>query len=257
MSYGKFLSRFLDEAPIASDDRRRKPARTLERNELGLSVASELANPGPLTSKCRKFARSRGDVYVRDTLQQALKQMTAWAASGGVISYDPLASWKKIPRKSEKRKRSAFLPEQVRAILEAAAARSYDSRSEPKQLPTWPTPTQRRPPRWTPMWTSFAAPPVLMLLQQNGKTPKSLTWGRLRMEPARGFKPRTCALRMRVDHRIRAESADLSLPHPLKPVSSCTSCCTFCCTRTCQTRMRRASVSCRRRNWVVFERLAS
>jgi len=123
MSYGKFLSRFLDEAPIASDDRRRKLARILERNELGLSIVSELANPGPLTSKCRKLARSRGDVYVRDTLQQALKQMTAWAASGGVISYDPLASWKKIPRKSEKRKRSAFLPEQVRAILEAAGER--------------------------------------------------------------------------------------------------------------------------------------
>jgi len=123
ISYGKLVSRFLDESPISSDDRRRLLARVLERNELRLTVVSELASPGPLTSKCRKLAQDRGDVYVRDTLQQMLKQMTAWAAGEGIISFDPLASWRRIPRKSEKKKRLAFLPEQVRGILEAAVER--------------------------------------------------------------------------------------------------------------------------------------
>jgi integrase len=123
MAYAELVEKFLNEAPISSDERRNKLSRVLRGNDLDLRTVSELAKPGPLTAKCRAIAVQRSDVYVRDTLQQALKQLTAWSASVGVLPFDPLSGWARLPRTSEKEKRRAFLPEEVRAILEAAAER--------------------------------------------------------------------------------------------------------------------------------------
>ena len=74
MSYNELVAKFLAEAPISSDDRRRSLARVLERNELDIRVVSELANLGPLMKRCLALVRSTSDVYVRDDVQAALKQ---------------------------------------------------------------------------------------------------------------------------------------------------------------------------------------
>ncbi len=46
------------------------------------------------------------------------------------------------------------------------------------------------------MWTSFVRTPGLVPFWRNEEARKPLARGRIGVEPARGFEPRTCALRM-------------------------------------------------------------
>ncbi len=123
LPYKDFVARFLAEAPISSDERRHRLAQVLERNELKIGIVSELTKRGKLTARCRAVAKTQGDVYVTQTLQPFVKQLSAWAASIDLLPYDPLVKWKKLPRTTPRKKRRAFLPEEVRAILGAADER--------------------------------------------------------------------------------------------------------------------------------------
>ena len=135
MSYDKLVEKFLAEAPISTDDRRRSLARVLKRNELKVRVVSELANLGPLTKRCLALVKSSSDVYVRDDVQAALKQMVSWAASVGVLPMNPLAEWRSIPRTSEVESRRALRPEEARAIMSAAdELDEMNARSQPLSI---------------------------------------------------------------------------------------------------------------------------
>ena len=123
MSYVDFVAKFIDEALISSERRRKRLKQVLERNELELQVVSDFTELGQMTAQCQKVEKTRGDVYVRQTLQPALKQLTSWAASIGLLPHSPLANWRKIPRRTEPKRRRAFLPDQVNAILAAADER--------------------------------------------------------------------------------------------------------------------------------------
>lgn len=123
MSFPEIVEKFLEEAPISSDRRRKRLKQVLERNDLGLDVVSDFSDLGKMTARCRKVVPKRGDVHVGHTLQPALKQLTAWATSVGLLPHDPLSKWKKIQRQTEPRKRHAFLPDEVNGITAAANER--------------------------------------------------------------------------------------------------------------------------------------
>jgi integrase len=120
MPYSKLAEKFVNEAPLASDARRTDLQRWLTRNHLNLQVGSDLSDLGKLTAGCRKLLEKQSDDYVIRCLQLPLKQLSRWAASIGLLPYDPLAAWKRMPWSGHKKRRRAFLPDEVRAIFSAA-----------------------------------------------------------------------------------------------------------------------------------------
>src|SRR5579862_3054694 len=120
VSYEEAVARFLKESPIPSDVRRDQLKLDLGRNLLNLHVLAELGNIGTLTTKCHRLLDNHKDIYVIKNVQQPLKQLAAWCASVGLLPYNPLAAWKKLRRSSEEKRPRAFLPGEIRAILEAA-----------------------------------------------------------------------------------------------------------------------------------------
>ena len=84
----------------------------------------------------------------------------------------------------------------TKSIILLVVALGCGLQSELKPLPTRDRSAHERPPRWTPKWTSFAGTSVLAGSRRKVRAPKSLTRGRIGVEPALGFEPRTCALRM-------------------------------------------------------------
>ena len=119
MPYKDLVSRFLAEGQIASDTRRAALQYSLEKNFLGLRVGSELGDIGKLTGRCRRLLATQKDVFIRKHIQQPTKQLSRWAASVGLLPFDPLSLWKLIPRTSRARMRRAFTPEEIRAIFSA------------------------------------------------------------------------------------------------------------------------------------------
>jgi len=120
MKYGDLVKSFLAEGQIASDKRRAALRYSLEKNFLGVKVGSELGDIGKLTSRCRRLLATTKDVFIRKHIQQPTKQLSRWAASVGLLPYDPLSLWKLIPRTSRARTRRAFTPNEIRAIFSAA-----------------------------------------------------------------------------------------------------------------------------------------
>ncbi len=120
LPYSKLVARFAEEAPIASEDRRAFLESCLLRNSLRLRVGVDLAHLGKLTAGCKRLLSHHADTFVIRRVQEPLKQLTRWAASIGLFPYDPLAFWKRLPRRSEMRRRRAFLPDEMREILSAA-----------------------------------------------------------------------------------------------------------------------------------------
>ncbi len=105
---------------ISSEARRKCLRQYLEKNPLNLEVGAELSQVGPLTQKCHALMITHGEGYVRKRVQQALKQLTTWAASVGVFPYDPLATWKRFPRTQPARKKRAWQPDEMQSFFDAA-----------------------------------------------------------------------------------------------------------------------------------------
>ena len=121
--YTDLVSRFIVEAPLSSETRRKELKRVLTLNPLGVCLGSDLARPGALSAMCRELIEKKkcSDEYVRKSIQQPLKQVASWAAGDGrVFPYDPLASWKLMVRTSNVKKKGVFTPVEMRAILKAA-----------------------------------------------------------------------------------------------------------------------------------------
>ena len=121
--FDKLVDRFLREASISTPTRRERLRRVLERNELNIQSAAELTDRGKLSIACQALAGTRGSHYVIFDVQRALKQLTRWA-NGNVLPLDPLQTWERLPWTGHKKRRRAFLPDEMRAIL--AAADEYD-----------------------------------------------------------------------------------------------------------------------------------
>lgn len=122
MNYEELVSRFLAEAPISSSLRRESLRRTFYKNYLELQVGADLAHVGKLTARCMKLIQ---DGVVQDhfavfSIQASLKQMSRFLASAGLLPYDPLSAWKRLPWRGHHKRRRAFLPEEARAVLAAA-----------------------------------------------------------------------------------------------------------------------------------------
>ena len=123
ISYSDLVKRFVAEAPLSSESRRKELKRVLTLNPLGVCLGSDLARPGALSAACRELLEKEkcSDEYVRKSIQRPLKQMASWAASEGkVFPYNPLASWKLLVRTSDVKKKGIFTPAEMRAILKAA-----------------------------------------------------------------------------------------------------------------------------------------
>jgi len=120
MTYNDLVRQFLAEGQIASEQRRASLKYALELNLLGLQVGAELSDIGKLTGRCRRLLKNTKDVFIRKCVQQPVKQLARWAASVGLLPYDPLAHWKLVARTSRARHRRAFTPEEIRAIFAAA-----------------------------------------------------------------------------------------------------------------------------------------
>ena len=125
-TYAQLVERFIEGAVISSKQRRALLTRVLEKNHLHIKVAADLARIEKLNAECRRITEGGKFTahYVAFYIQRPLKQLTRWAASMGLLPYDPLAAWKQIPWGSHK-KRRPFEPQEMRAIVEAA--REYDS----------------------------------------------------------------------------------------------------------------------------------
>lgn len=136
-SYETLVQRFLEEAPLASESRRKEVARVLQKNDLGLVVAADLNDPGLLNARSRKAldeGRSSA-VNLVNRVQPILKQLTRWAYEVNVLPSNPLVRWRKLPFRFERSRRRAFRPEEIRAILAGAREldRMYD-RKHPVEL---------------------------------------------------------------------------------------------------------------------------
>lgn len=123
MPYQDLVAKFLAEAPIASEKQRAALRRILEGNELKLQVTADLGNVGKLNARCLKLRTEgqRSDYHVTLRLQKFLKQLSRWAASIGLLPYDPLQAWKRLPFAGHKKQRRAYKPAEMEAILKAAA----------------------------------------------------------------------------------------------------------------------------------------
>lgn len=122
MPYATLVQTFLAQAPIATERRRKQLRRVLERNELHLQVAADLAHTGALTQKLLKVSQATGTHYARFNVQAFLKQLTAWAASARVLPTDPLAHWARIAWEGRELIRRPLEPHEMAAILERAEA---------------------------------------------------------------------------------------------------------------------------------------
>ena len=120
MPYSKLVERFLADAPISSDVRRVRLKGYLEKNLACMAIGADFTAKGRLTGAARKIAHEHGESYVIRCIQEPLKQVAAWAASIGLFPYDPLHSWKRLPRTKARVRRRAYGPNEVRAILTAA-----------------------------------------------------------------------------------------------------------------------------------------
>ncbi|MCK6470904.1 MAG: hypothetical protein L6Q80_09245 [Dehalococcoidia bacterium] len=123
MSYKKLVERFIAEFPFSSDARKSYVQKILERNECGIQIGADLSHVGRLTAKCLRIKTQRGDHYTVFAVQSLLKQLSRWAASIGLLPFDYLSAWKRLPWQGHRRRR-AFVPEEAREILRAAA--DYD-----------------------------------------------------------------------------------------------------------------------------------
>jgi integrase len=127
MPYPELVERFLEEAPIRSQNRWKYLKCVLERNELGLRVGADLAQAGKLTAEAKRLlARKDEDgkqkctlQYVRGHVQGSLKQLSRWAASVSLLPFDPLAAWSRLPWDGPSKRRRAFTPDEIRAVLAA------------------------------------------------------------------------------------------------------------------------------------------
>lgn len=121
LAYEELVKKFVQDAPITSDDRRNDLRRMLERNPLRLTAVAELFDKSRLTSACRELANGKFRCCCWRSVQAPLKQMTAWAASVDVIPYDPLGAWKKLPWRKTRKRTRAFSVEEMRELLCAVA----------------------------------------------------------------------------------------------------------------------------------------
>jgi len=124
-SYADLVRQFIEGSVIASEHRRDRLEKVLKQNHLGIKVGADLANAGKLTAECRRLSEN-GAVsrhYAAFSIQRPLKQLSRWAASVGILPYDPLATWKQLPWGAHK-KRRPLEPNEMQAILAAAA--EYD-----------------------------------------------------------------------------------------------------------------------------------
>lgn len=96
MPFLEMIKRFLQEASISTDRRRKQLQQILERNELGAQCGADLAQSGRLTVAARALATKKGTHYARFSVQSAYKQLSRWAASVQLLPYDPLAAWKRL-----------------------------------------------------------------------------------------------------------------------------------------------------------------
>lgn len=121
MRYETMVGRFLAEAPLSTERRKKYLKQVLEKNFLGLRVGADLAHLGKLTARCQKLVAEKQttDHFAVFSVQAPVKQLSRWAASVGLLPYDPLNAWKRLPWGGQKRIRRAFTPEEMRAILEA------------------------------------------------------------------------------------------------------------------------------------------
>jgi len=122
MEYETLVSRFAKEAPLSSKARRTRLESALLGNGLDLRRARDLCNRQRLSAACTALARDGRDEHVRKDVQAPLKQMAKWAAECGVLPFNPLADWPLIKRTSEVVHRRALRPDEMKAILKAAAA---------------------------------------------------------------------------------------------------------------------------------------
>ncbi len=121
MPYLALVTKFLDEAPISSKERRDDLKRMLERNPLKLKLSAELFDRGRLTSACRKLNEG-GDMRCGfRSVQAPLKQLTAWATSAQLFTHDPLRDWKRLPWSKRGKGARALGVDDLRLILEALA----------------------------------------------------------------------------------------------------------------------------------------
>lgn len=123
MRYEDLVTRFLDEAPLSSKSRRMGLEKVLRRNYLKLQVGADLAHVGKLTARCMKLVQDGevSDHYAVFSIQAPLKQLSRFLASTGLMPYDPLGTWKRLPWGGHQKRRRAFLPEEARAVLAAAS----------------------------------------------------------------------------------------------------------------------------------------
>ncbi|MCZ7645877.1 MAG: hypothetical protein M5U26_11425 [Planctomycetota bacterium] len=123
MGYEDLIAKFLKEAPISSNSRKSDLERLLRLNYLQIQVGADLAHVGVLTAKCMKLVQEGtvSDHYAVFSLQAPLKQLTRFLASTGLLPYDPLSAWKRLPWRGYSKRRRAFLPEEAREVLAAAA----------------------------------------------------------------------------------------------------------------------------------------
>jgi integrase len=127
MPYAEMVERFLEEAPIRSQPRWKYLKCVLERNELGLRVGADLAQMGKLTAEAKRLLTRKGEdgkpkctlQYVRGHVQGSLKQLSRWAASVSLLPFDSLAAWKRLPWDGPAKRRRAFTPDEMRAVLAA------------------------------------------------------------------------------------------------------------------------------------------
>ena len=124
-SYLDLVAQFLTGSVISTEDRRQDLERLLRLNHLNLKVGADLANIGKLTNACRQLvsAKTVTGHFAAFSIQSPLKQLTRWAATIGLLPYDPLAAWKQLPWGTHK-KRKPFDVDEMRAVL--LAARDYD-----------------------------------------------------------------------------------------------------------------------------------
>lgn len=118
MPYAKVTKKF-SESFTGSAARLQQMKRWFEENPLKLKVIGELCNRGQMNQRCKAIAKERGGIYVVNSIQQPLKQLSAWAVECQLLPYDPLKGWRYIARTKPRQNRSAFTAEEMRAIFDA------------------------------------------------------------------------------------------------------------------------------------------
>lgn len=132
--YEDLVRLFLDQAEISSQVRRDALRVRLELNPLKIRTAADLRNVGALRKRARdlvgtvqyvqrtkrRFKVGWSPYNVKHGVQKALKQLTRWAASDGLLPYDPLSRWSPL-KGVVCQKRPAFNnPAELRDVLAAS-----------------------------------------------------------------------------------------------------------------------------------------